>query len=198
MTPHEFGTKVKENLDLFMSIAEDEGYIMERPTLIIRKAGFKRGGFFTHKTLGYAITGEPGKITLNQNFVDGNEDEMAWDTLGHEFAHCIQYQHNLFTIRGKKRMAHDNKFKQLCRMLGVSDSTTHRMTAKGKPERKVSSSPFGNRPHTAHCSCKEYAITTRRANKMRHGSSYRCMSCGTPLSLGRHPTRSGEIQKVAA
>ena len=157
--------KINENLDLFLSIASDNGYPCNRPSVT-----------FNNRTRAAGVCGTYG-IQLSQHYLDAHEEEMVWNTLGHEFAHWIQRTHNLFTrSRTGKRDVHGPKFRSLCRMLGVSDSRTHSMSLS------ESTVVRRKRPHTVKCGCSTHQVTPRMYTRILAGG-YNCRKCKGTLTV---------------
>ena len=161
--------RVEKNLDLFVTTAAEHGYPVIRPTV-------------QYKNMGGRVAGQCGLtgISLNVLFLEQFEDEVVWHTLGHEFAHWIQFNYpKLFTFTRRKRIAHNENFYALCRILGVRDTRCHSMRLAGPSapvRRKESTFP-------AQCGCDTYQITTTRRNKMLRGAQYYCRKCKTSLTL---------------
>jgi predicted SprT family Zn-dependent metalloprotease len=155
---------IKENLDKFMQIAAANGFAVSRPEVFVSKLGQCAGRCY------------PDRIELDAEYMEHFPHEVAYHTLGHEFAHWIQFQYKLFTRSARGREAHNAQFKQLCRMLGVSDKTTHSMKlpSKQRLQRIALVCPA--------CS-KEFQVTKIVINRMAAGKrSYHC-HCKQPLSI---------------
>lgn len=160
--------KIDENLELFMSVAADNGYPCPKPPITIKRMG-RTGGSCSKDG-----------IALSLPHLNEHPEEMIWNTLGHEFAHWIQRTHKLFTFtRTGKRRIHDQKFYSLCRMLGVKDERCHNM--------KLSSDSGIVRPSRrtcqARCSCQTFDITPNMARKIRNGSGHFCRTCKSGLTV---------------
>tara|TARA_R110000772_G_scaffold16535_7_gene46840 strand:- start:324 stop:815 length:492 start_codon:yes stop_codon:yes gene_type:complete len=157
--------KINENIDLFLSIASDNGYPCKRPSVT-----------FNNRTRAAGICGQFG-IQLSKPYLDEHEDEMVWNTLGHEFAHWIQQQHKLFTrTPSGKREVHGSKFRSLCRMLGVDDSRTHSMDLNDSVIVKR------KQPHSVKCPCSTHQVTPRMYTRISAGG-YRCGKCKGDLTV---------------
>lgn len=162
--------RVEGNIDLFMSIAADNGYPVPRPA-VRYKANMTRA----------AGTCSPKEITLSVEYLAEFEDIQVWHTLGHEFAHWIQRCHNLFTFTRRKRIAHNAKFYALCRMLGVNDSRCHSMDLQNVVRRT-------QKRFEIHCDCQTHQVTKNMFHKCTvPGSTRYVRCCGSRLSAGPHP-----------
>jgi len=118
------------------------------------------------------------EITLSVNHLSEHEDEMVWDTLGHEFAHWIQFNHRyLFTFTRRKRMSHNASFYSLCRKLGVKDERCHRMVLENVVRRTT-------KVHQVHCNCQTHNVTKAMYTKIVTRSSHRCRACKASLTAG--------------
>lgn len=161
--------KLDENMELFQSIAKDNGYDVPIPPLTLKQMG-RTGG----------RCGRRG-IELSLPHLDEHEEEMSWHTLGHEFAHWIQRTCNLWTFtRTGKRRIHDARFKSLCRMLGVSDGRCHDMKLSSDSGIRRTS----HRTMEAKCGCQTFQITPNMHRKIRFGSGHFCRTCkGTLQAL---------------
>lgn len=159
--------RVEENLDLFMSVAADKGYPVPRPPVFYKAKMTRAAG--TCSAIG---------ITLSVDYLAEHEDTQVWHTLGHEFAHWIQRHHNMFTFTRHKRIAHNDKFYALCRMLGVSDSRCHSMDLQNVRARRTT------KIHSTHCACSTHKVTKAMYTKILTGSTYRCNTCKSKLVLG--------------
>lgn len=174
---HTYRAKVEENLDLFVSLAEDAGYPVPRPTVRYKAKMTRAAG-----------TCGPKEITLSVEYLAEFEDEMVWDTLGHEFAHWIQFNHrHLFTFTRRKCIAHNAKFYALCRMLGVSDARCHSMILQNVTRRTT-------KTFSVHCKCRTVKVTKSMFEKCTRPHSTRFMSCcKSKLAAGPHPKDMQEV-----
>jgi predicted SprT family Zn-dependent metalloprotease len=99
-------------------------------------------------------------------------DDMVENTLGHEWAHAIQYvKYFAEPWRGSiYRRAHGEGWKQIMRRLGLKPTRCHNyQTISARRQRSVDYSCQG-------CD-KVYQFTTRRHNKVLRGYSYLCGEC---------------------
>jgi predicted SprT family Zn-dependent metalloprotease len=154
---------IQENLKKFMVLAAASGYPVNEPTVTVTNLGKAAGRCSSEG------------IFLDAQYLAEYGEEVSFHTLGHEFAHWIQFQHNLFTRSKRGWEVHDATFKALCRMLGVKDGTFHNMKVEGKNRLKR---------HALVCpTCsKEYQVTKIIINRMVKGTKgYQC-HCGQPLS----------------
>ena len=163
---HRYRAKVQENIDLFMSVAEDAGFPVPRPPVSYKAKMTRAAG-----TCGMA------GITLSVEYLAEFEERQVWHTLGHEFAHWIQRHHNMFTFTARKRIAHNAKFYALCRMLGVNDTRCHDMVLKDVTRRTT-------KTQSAKCGCQTFKVTTAMLNKIKRGSQYNCKKCKVILTPG--------------
>ena len=158
------GRKIRDNIDMFMSIVEDNGLPVTRPSIS-----------FNNRTRAAGICKSNGSIELSKPYLQHHEDDMVWDTLGHEFAHHVINEHpHLQERRGSKRLSHGPNFKHICRMIGVKDDRCHSMKLPNQVSRRT---------EKAYCSCKTFDITTQMKNKIARGSGHFCKSCKHILSL---------------
>jgi predicted SprT family Zn-dependent metalloprotease len=159
--------RVQENLDLFISIADDNGYPVPRPTMRYKANMTRAAGTCSSK-----------EITLSVDYLAEFEDEQVWNTLGHEFAHWIQFNHpHMFTFTRRKRIAHNDKFYALCRMLGVKDSRCHSMHLQNVTRRTT-------KVHSVSCLCRTHKVTKAMQTKIANGSGHYCRKCKSTLVVG--------------
>jgi predicted SprT family Zn-dependent metalloprotease len=153
---------IQENLKKFVAIAAANGYPVAMPKVIIKNLGRAAGRCC------------PTHIELDAQYLAHDEEETAFHTLGHEFAHWIQYQHKLFRKSGRGWEYHDSTFKALCRMLGVKEDTHHHMEVEGKRKLKR---------YTLTCGAcqKEYKVTKIIIKRMSTGARGYACHCGEPL-----------------
>lgn len=161
-------TELNANINHFMQVAEMNGYKVTRPALHIKSMGRKGGYQDNHG------------IHLSLPHLQQHEEEMKWDTLGHEFAHWIQSQCKLWTYtRTGKRRIHDAKFRSLCQMLGVNDERTHQMQLAEEIGRICKT----RRTMTATCGCQTFQITPAMHRKIQNGSGHFCRTCRGTLRV---------------
>jgi len=155
---------IQENLEKFVAIAAANGYPVSTPKVVVENLGKSAGCCYaTH-------------ICLDAQYLEKYSEEVSFHTLGHEFAHWIQFQHNLFRESARGVEAHDATFKALCRMLGVNDETRHTMKVEGKDR-------FQRFPLICPACEKEYRVTKIIINRMSRGTKgYQC-HCGEALSV---------------
>jgi predicted SprT family Zn-dependent metalloprotease len=155
---------IQENLKKFMAIAAANGYPVSKPEVVVENLGKSAGCCYaTH-------------ICLDAQYLEKYPEQVSFHTLGHEFAHWIQFQHNLFRESARGVEAHDANFKALCRMLGVSDKTRHNMKVEGKDR-------YQRFALVCPVCTKEYQVTKIIINRMSRGLKQYACHCGQPLEV---------------
>lgn len=174
---HTYRARVEDNLDLFMSVAEDAGYPCPRPP-VRYKAKMTRAAGRCNRN----------EITLSVDYLAEHEEEMVWHVLGHEFAHWIQFNYpHLINRTYRKTVYHNAKFYALCRMLGVSDSRCHSMVLQNVTRRTT-------KTWAVHCKCKTYKVTKNMYAKLTSQYSTRYATCcKSSLTAGPHPNDMAEV-----
>lgn len=172
LIPEEIQNRIFGNLLKFVEIADQNGYPVVTPDLWYNKSHRAAGRCHSNKG-----------IELSVDYTLQFTDEMAWNTLGHEFAHWIQFEMGLmeYTRTGRRKI-HGPQFKALCRMLGVSDSTTHKMKldqSKLKCQRKK------QQRFNLKCGCESGVRVSKtiynRIQRKTH--TYWCKRCKENLSV---------------
>jgi len=111
-------------------------------------------------------------LRINGELLQANADDMVVNTLGHEWAHAIQFiKYFAEPWRGSiYRRAHGEGWKQIMRRLGLKPTRCHNyQTTSARRQRSVEYLCQG-------CD-KIYQFTTRRHNKVLQGHSYLCGEC---------------------
>ena len=111
-------------------------------------------------------------LRINGELLRANADDMVEQTIGHEWAHVIQFvQYFAEPRRGSiYRQPHGEGWKQIMRRLGLKPTRCHNyQTTAARREGSIEYSCQG-------CNT-DYQFTTRRHNKVLQGHSYLCGEC---------------------
>lgn len=102
-------------------------------------------------------------------------DDNLQQTIPHEVAHYITDV--LFGMRNIR--PHGKEWKAVMHVFGVEPNRTASYDLSGVPQRRFDSFIY-------HCGCQDYALTSRRHNKILRGQGhYLCRDCGGKLKFVR-------------
>ena len=109
-------------------------------------------------------------IDINADiFRENREEYLHRRTLGHEYAHIVNY--HLLNGRG-----HDNNWHFVMKKLGLNSSRCHNYEISHLVHRH-------KRPYVYKCNCQIFKFTTRMHNSIKRGAWRRCNSCGVTLKF---------------
>lgn len=111
---------IRKECELFMSkVSEDHkkncSNSLNEIDIIISKKMTKRKGMFEFENTREGI--KPTKIKISQNLLECYSDEDIKDVIHHELIHMIVMTYL------NKNIGHNEDFKRMCRLYGVSDDT---------------------------------------------------------------------------
>ncbi len=108
-------------------------------------------------------------------------DDNFSETIPHEVAHYVTDV--LYGL--KKIRPHGNEWKSVMQVFGVAANRTANYDLTGLPQRNYQKFIY-------HCGCQNYALTSRRHNKMLRGAGhYLCRDCGGKLLFVKNQDNTG-------
>ena len=121
-------------------------------------------------------------LRINGELLQANTDDMVEQTIGHEWAHAIQFVQyfieesvkkqvpHLRRVKSIYRQPHGEGWKQIMRRLGLKPTRCHNYeTTAARRE--------GSIEYLCQGCDKVYQFTTRRHNKVLRGHTYGCGEC---------------------
>ena len=123
----------------------------------------KTAGYFRMHRNGYTI------INFNAALFKRHAEDFLVQTVPHEVAHLVAYQHY-----GAKIRPHGQEWQSIMQLFGADVSRCHNYDVHHSEARRY-------RYFQYHCHCQQHSLTAIRHNRILRGQVYHCKKCHQPL-----------------
>lgn len=123
----------------------------------------KTAGYFRVQPNGFSI------INFNPALFEKHAEDFLKQTVPHEVAHLVAYQHHGFRIR-----PHGQEWQSVMHLFGAEINRCHSYDVDHIKHRHY-------RYFEYRCNCKQHALTAIRHNRILKGQVYHCRKCHQPL-----------------